>query len=183
MVVQIKKVAQKIKIKSPDLLTRPVGRAMYEEIKKDLSIIKDEEVVILDFLDIRVIDSSFIDEFIIKLLNDTNNQDEKFYIKLRNISGIGEINISSVLRSYSDYDDKKMVVMTEDICLNNNFFIGELNDLEMDIINYFRVNRIASIQDIRSLTGLTAEETENILKRLNNLRIIRGNDSDSYAVV
>ncbi|PKL36161.1 MAG: hypothetical protein CVV44_18255 [Spirochaetae bacterium HGW-Spirochaetae-1] len=183
MVVQIKKVAQRIKIKSPDLLTRPVGRAMYEEIKKDLSVIKDEEVVILDFLDIRVIDSSFIDEFIIKLLNDAGSKNEKFYIKLRNISGIGEINISSVLRSYSDYNDKKMVVMTEDICLNNNFFIGELTDLEMVIINYYRVNRIASIQDIRSLIGLTEVETENILKRLNNLRIIRGNDSDSYAVV
>ena len=183
MIVQIKKLAQKIKIKSPDLLTRPIGRAMYEEIKKDLSVIKDEEVVILDFLDIRVIDSSFIDEFIIKLLDDTKHTDKKFYIKLRNISGIGQTNISSVFRSYSDYDDKKMVVMTEDICLNNNFFIGEMSDLEKDIINYFRVNRIASIHDIRSVTGLSAEETGNILRRLNNLRIIRANDSDSYAVV
>jgi hypothetical protein len=106
--------------------------------------------------------------------------DQKYYVKLRNISEIGQMNIDSVFRSYLEFDNKKIVVMTEDICLNNNFFIGDLSPIETDIINYIRVNKTAQTGDIVSLTGYSREKVEEALSLLGKLRVIRKSGNNKY---
>jgi hypothetical protein len=49
MEITVKKIAEKAKVKSPDLLTRSVGRSLYEELKKAISISGDDEVIVIDF--------------------------------------------------------------------------------------------------------------------------------------
>jgi len=100
MVIAIKKKAEELKIKSPDLITRHMGRIMYNAIKAIVENIGDGETLVLDFDGIKVIDSSFIDEMIVKLIVDSKSAERAFYIKLKNISAIAETNIDLVFRSY-----------------------------------------------------------------------------------
>ena len=180
MEITVKKIAEKARIKSPDLLTRGVGRSLYGELKKAISISAEDEVIVLDFKGVKVIDSSFIDEFIVRMIIDGIESSRKYYVKLRNISQIGQMNIESVFRSYQEFVNKKIVVMTEDICLNNNFFIGDLSQIETDIINYIRINKTAQTGDITSLTGHSREKVEEALALLSRLRVIRKNSSNKY---
>ena len=168
MEVTINKLAKKARVKMPDLLTRPVGRRMYKKLLEMLTIVESEEVVVLDFEGIKVIDSSFIDEFIVKILS----EERGFYVKLRNISSIAERNIASVFKSYDDYN-KKIVVMTEDICLNNNFYIGALQSVEEDIFNYVRVNKSATVKELMHISGLEEEQVLETVNKLKTLHIIR----------
>jgi len=183
MVINVSKLAKKAREKTPDLLTRPVGRKMYGKLIESIDIISSGEVVVLDFENIKVIDSSFIDEFIVKFIRNSKNDENDYYVKLRNISPITEINIGSVFRSYSDYDDKKIVVMTEDICLNNNFYIGNLIDVEKDIIDYIRINKSAAAKDIVRITGMTLNKVKEIMENLNCLRLVRQLNGSIFGAV
>lgn len=181
MEVKIGNLSKKIKQNSHDLITRPVGRRMYKKLIDEMKIINEGEVVILDFERIKVIDSSFIDEFIVKLVNDSI-KNQKFFIKLRNISDIAEINIASVLKSYSQFN-KKIVVMTEDICLNNNFYLGDLSEQEEDAINFIRINKQVSIEDLVSGTGYDEEHAKEILNFLISMRLVRNINKSIYSTV
>jgi hypothetical protein len=68
MEISLKKLAVRAKIKSPDLLTRSVGRQLYGEIRKSMEPMADEEVLVVDFSAIQDIDSSFVEEFIVNLI-------------------------------------------------------------------------------------------------------------------
>jgi len=176
MIVDVVKIAKEVKVKLPDLITRPVGRIMYAATTGKLSIIGDGETVILDFKDIKVIDSSFIDEYIVKLILDSREKD--FYLKLRNISPISEINIDSVFNSYSNYKETRIAVVREEIGRNNRFYIGPLIEQERDILDYLRINMIAGIDDISRFSGVDFNVLKNLLEGLSMLRVIRRNNGD-----
>ena len=180
MVISIRKKADELKQRGPDLLTRPVGRLMYQSIRTMLEHIREGETLILDFLNVKVIDSSFIDEMIVRLVLDSRNGETPFYVKLRNISEIAEINIDMVFRSYSNYKNKKIVVITENICQNNTFFIGPLSDAEMDIVEFLRINKSSTQEDIAQYTGTATGEVTGILEGLNALRVIKKEDRGVY---
>lgn len=182
MEINVKKLAEKAKMKSPDLLTRSVGRKLYKALEKLITISGEDEVIILDFSGIKVIDSSFIDEFIIKFIRNSS-EEKNYYVKLRNLSSIGQTNTEAVLRSYLEFDSQKIVVMTEDICLNNNFFLGELDSVEKDIVNFLRVNKSALESDIIGLTAEEPEDVRKVLKRLSSWKVIRINEEGRYLPV
>ena len=71
MIIKINKTAEVLKLKMPDLITRHVGRSMYDSIKKLVGNINDGETLVLDFEGIKVIDSSFIDEMVVRLILDS----------------------------------------------------------------------------------------------------------------
>jgi hypothetical protein len=173
MVININKKAEGLKLKMPDLITRHVGRAMYELVKKQVENINDGETLVLDFGGIKVIDSSFIDEMIVRLILDSRKSKPAFYIKLKNISEIAEINIDLVFRSYSNYKNKKIVVMTENICQNNVFFIGPLSDQERDVVEFLRVNKSITVDEAVKFTGRPREQVRKIMDELDAFRIIK----------
>jgi hypothetical protein len=173
MIIQIKKTASDLKIKSADLITRPVGRRVFAEVEKKLDVISIEETVVLDFEGIRVIDSSFIDEFIIKLYKLASDSSRIFYIKLKNISNITEINIDLVIKSYSNYKKERLVIITDDIRSNNSFYIGELSDFEKMIIEYLRRNRSASLEEISDHTETGSDKVLQTLRGLFSLRAVK----------
>jgi hypothetical protein len=180
MVINIKKKAEELKIKTPDLITRHMGRTMYESIKSIVRQISDGETLVLDFIGIKVIDSSFIDEMIVKLIVDSKTTGGAFYIKLKNISAIAETNIDLVFRSYSNYKNKKIVVITENICQNNVFFIGPLSDQERDVVEFLRVNRSITIDDIVTFTGRSQEEVIKTMEDLDSMRAVKKQDRGVY---
>lgn len=180
MVIIIRKKADELKQKGPDLLTRPVGRLMYQSIRGMLEHIREGETLLLDFQNIKVIDSSFIDEMVVRLVIDSRNGEIPFYVKLKNISEIAEINIDMVFRSYSNYKNKKIVVITENICQNNAFFIGPLSDRERDIVEYLRINKSLARDDIATYTGSTPDEVAGIMEGLNALRVIKKENDGVY---
>lgn len=181
MEVKIESLTKQVTKNNPDLITRPVGRQLYRKLSEKMNIINEGEVVVLDFDKVKVIDSSFIDEFIIKLITESIKT-EKFFVKLRKISDIAEINIASVIKSYAQVD-KKIVVMTEDICLNNNFYIGELSPEEHDAINFIRINRNVSLEDLVSGTAMDEARAEETLQSLIDLRLVRPQESHVYSSV
>lgn len=181
MEVKVDSLSKQITKNNPDLITRPVGRRMYKKLIDKMHIVQKGEVVILDFEKIKVIDSSFIDEFIVKLLSDSMKTGQ-FYLKLRKISDIAEINIASVVKSYAQVD-KKIVVMTEDICLNNNFYIGELTSCEHDAINFIRINKRVSLEDLIAGTGMSEEMSKKTLENLIDLRLVRVQDKYIYCSI
>jgi hypothetical protein len=176
MIIDVAKIAKELKVKLPDLITRPVGRMMYAATAGKLSIIGAGETVILDFNSVKVIDSSFIDEYIVKLILDSRVKD--FYIKLRNISPISEINIDSVFNSYSNYKETRIAVAREEMGKNNRFYIGPLVEQERDILDYLRMNLNAGIDDISRFSGIDFKILKNLLDELSILRVIRRNNGD-----
>jgi anti-anti-sigma regulatory factor len=182
MLININKKAEELKLKAPDLITRHVGRAMYESIKKIVENINDGETLVLDFNGIKVIDSSCIDEMIVKLILDSRKSKPSFYIKLKNISEIAEINIDLVFRSYYSYKNKKIVVITENICQNNVFFIGHLSDQERDMVEFLRVNKSITMDDAVTFTGLPREKVQKIMDELDKIRIVKSIKGVFFAV-
>jgi len=180
MVITIKKKAEELKIKTPDLITRHMGRIMYDSIRDLVENISDGETLVLDFDGIKVIDSSFIDEMIVKLILDSKTASRAFYIKLKNISAIAETNIDLVFRSYSNYKNKKIVVITENICQNNVFFIGPLSDQERDVVEFLRVNRSINIDDIMKFTGRPKDEVKKTMEDLDLMRAVKKQESGVY---
>ncbi len=171
MVINVLKIAKEAQVKVPDLITRPVGRIMFKKALEKLENISEEEILLLDFEGIKVTDSSFIDEFIVKLILDS--AEKNYYIKLANISDISEINIDSVFNSYSSYNKVKIAVCRSELGRNNRYYIGPLNEHESDIIDYFRINRSGDFDDILRFTGLESATVETIMAELFRLRLVR----------
>ena len=182
MVININKKAEELKLKMPDLITRHVGRAMYESVKKLVENINDGETLVLDFGGIKVIDSSFIDEMVVRLILDSRKSKPAFYIKLKNISEIAEMNIDLVFRSYSNYKNKKIVVITENICQNNVFFIGPLSDQERDVVEFLRVNKSITVDDAVKFTGRPREQVRKIMDELDAFRVVKSIKGVFFAV-
>jgi hypothetical protein len=182
MVINIRKKADELKQKGPDLITRSVGRLMYQSIRAMLEHIREGETLLLDFQNIKVIDSSFIDEMIVRLVLDSRNG-AGFYVKLKNFSEIAELNIDMVFRSYSNYKNKKIVVITENICQNNAFFIGPLSDHERDIVEFLRINKSITLEDIVKFSGIPRDEVAGIMDELDALRVARKQDDGIFAAI
>jgi hypothetical protein len=180
MIININKKAAELKLNTPDLMTRHVGRVMYNSIRNMVKKMSDGETMLLDFGGIKVIDSSFIDEIIVKLILDSRESESVFYIKLKNISEIAEINIDLVFRSYSNYKNKKIVVISENICHNNTFFIGPLSDRERDVIDFVRVNKTVTENDIVRFSGHSADQVASLMKELHALRVIKKLSDGAY---
>ena len=173
MLININKKAEELKLKVPDLITRHMGRAMYETTTSAIENINEGETLLLDFNGIKVIDSSFIDEMIVRLILDSRKSKNAFYTKLKNISEIAEINIDLVFRSYYSYKNKKIVVITENICQNNVFFIGPLSDQERDIVEFLRVNKSITTDDAVTFSGLPLEKVQRMMDDLDKIRVVK----------
>ena len=171
MVINVLETAKEAKVKVPDLITRPVGRIMFKRALEKLENISEGEVLLLDFAGIKVTDSSFIDEFIVKLIVDS--AEKNYYVKLANISDISEINIDSVFNSYSSYNKVKIAVCRSELGRNNRYYIGPLNEHESDIIGYLRINRSGDFVDISRFTGLESAAVKTIMSELFQLRLVR----------
>jgi hypothetical protein len=110
---------------------------------------------------------------IVRLILDSRKSKPAFYIKLKNISEIAEINIDLVFRSYSNYKNKKIVVMTENICQNNVFFIGPLSDQERDVVAFLRVNKSITVDEAVKFIGLPREQGRKIMDELDACRVVK----------
>ncbi len=115
-----------------------------------------------------------------KLILDSKSLPRAFYIKLKNISEIAETNIDLVFRSYSNYKNKKIVVITENICQNNVFFIGPLSDRERDVVEFLRVNKSITVDDIVKFTGQTREQVMKTMEDLDAMRAVKKVKNDAF---
>ncbi|MBN2436936.1 MAG: STAS-like domain-containing protein [Spirochaetes bacterium] len=182
MIISIKKIAKTLKSDSPDLLTRPTGRRFFEQAIKKLENASTDETVICDFSGIEVIDPSFVDEFIVKLIKTSQDDKKPFYIRLKNISSVVEENIRSVFTSYCEFAKTKFSVITEDITKDNTHIIGIASDTEREIIEIMRINGTMATETISKHLGLNPVDTAHILEQMHKDRLVK-KDSDRYLVV
>lgn len=161
-----------MKLSIPDLITRPVGRELYSRILKKTNDIHDGEVVVIDFSGYKVLDPSFIDEFIIRLLDRSRNATPLFHIKLSGISDTAIHNIQHVIKSYREVKSKRYAVATDRI-INKHHIIGELSDEETDIIRFLSINQGTTVAEIALFLETGIEETTAILEEMYSMGIIR----------
>jgi len=173
MVIQIKNTARDLKIRLPDLITRPVGRRMYERTRKNMAHIADGEVALVDFTGVQVIDSSFIDEFLLRLIEDSRSNTPVFFVKLTNITPIIETNIDSVFSSYQTYNDRRIAVVTEHLTSKNAYHIGGITNPERDMLDYLKINKVAPIGDIATYVAKEYAEAAELLEGLYAMRMVR----------
>ena len=183
MIINIRQCAKDLKYKNPDLITRPIGRNLFAKVLEKLEIIGLHEIVIIDFEGIKVIDSSFIDEFLVRLILLSRDEKKPFYVKLRNISESAEINIDLVFKSYSHYNNKKIVVISDELRHNNSYFIGPLTGAEKQIIDFLKINKSARVSEIADILSLPEEETMEIMEQLFETRVIRKDTQAIFSVV
>jgi hypothetical protein len=172
MIVDMKKMASELKVRLPDLITRPVGKRMYARVKKQMGIISEGEIVLLDFAGIKVIDSSFVDEFLIQLILDSRLE-PAFFLKIAGVSDTTEVNIDAVFSSFTEYNSGKIAVITDRITRNNSCYIGTLSKSDKDVIDFLHVNRRATMNDIASFSGISEEAAGAIAEELYVLRMVR----------
>lgn len=172
MEIRINKIATGLKLKTPDLITRPVGKELFSKVSTIVENIHDGEVLLIDFSGYRVLDPSFIDEFIIRLIFKSRENEPSFHVKLTSISDIAVMNISSVFKSYNNARNVRLSVITDNV-INNSYYIGDLSSLERDIINYLVVNKSALPLEIASFLEISPEETVHILDDMHRMRILR----------
>lgn len=183
LIINMYSLGERLGCSLPDLITRPAGRSVYGYLNSALNDLEDGGTMVLDFSGVKVIDSSFIDEMLVKILLEARKSSKVFYIKLKNFSEIAEININLVLRSYSLHKNKKIVVITENICHNNAFFIGPLSDEEKDIVEFLRINKSATTEDVSRFSGLPTREAEMILEELHAARAVRKDKAGNFLSV
>ena len=182
MIIKLKELAKNAKIPESDLITRPVGKSIYNKVIENIKHISEGETIIIDFENIQVIDFSFVDEFIIKLIDDAKNKDKKFYIKLKNVSEIAQKNIEAVIKSYSEYG-KKILAITDDLSINNTFYLGNMNENENNVFNSIRRNNYSTLEDIKFVTRMDIEDLAESLSSLIDCNCIKLDSDGRYAII
>lgn len=177
MEIVINKITKKLKIQIPDLITRPIGKRIYKYISDKVENINQGEVVVIDLSEILVIDPSCSDEIIVKLINESRKDEKPFFVKLKNLSQMTEMNLSSVFDSYREFSNDRIVVITDDITSKNFYCIGEVSNIEHEIIKYLRINNQAKLSDIASFLNKSKQEIEEVLSKMYGLRIVRIDES------
>lgn len=172
MIISIQKIARDMKLTIPDLITRPMGRELYTRITKKLVNIHDGEVVFIDFAGYKVLDPSFIDEFIIRLLERSRNEQPRFHIKLSDVSETAIHNILHVMKSYREVKSKRFAVAADRL-INKHNIIGELTPEETDIIRFLSINQGTTAAEIALFLENSIEDTNTILEGMYEMGIIR----------
>jgi len=183
MRLRISDIARELSFTSPDLITRRMGEAMYHLLREKIAGLAPDEVLTLDFEGIQVIDTSFIDEFIVKLAYDSRGRTHPFYVKLSNITDIMQVNINSVFSSHAQYTAGSFAVLTDRLMPNNSYYLGRLTPNERDVINYLSVNKSAHVSEIADFLSRSTLETAEIVESLAGLRLIRQSGEPGAALI
>lgn len=172
MIIVLAKLSKELKVKTPDLITRPVGRQMYRKVSGVLPILQEDETLLLDFASIQVMDSSFIDEFILRLLFDSQSRTPVFYIKLTNLSSASIMNIESVLHTRFSINNRRIAIACDQL-VGKTYCIGFTSDRHKDIINYLYINRTTRLDEIASFLEMQPEEALSLLNEMHEMRILK----------
>jgi ribosomal protein S13 len=181
MVIKLKEFAKNVKISESDLITRPVGKLIYNKFIENVKNISEGETVIIDFTNIKVIDFSFVDEFIINLI-DYAKKGKKFYIKLKNVSKIAQKNIEAVIKSYAEYN-KKVLVITESLSIKNTFYLGDMSENENKVFNSIRINNYSTQEDLKLITQMDIKDLSESLSNLLDFNCIKLDSDGKYAII
>jgi hypothetical protein len=173
MEIDMRKITQMIRIKGPDLLTRPMGRRLYAKISALTEKARPEEVVVIDFAGISVIDPSCVDELLVKLIRDSMKPEKPFFVRLKNITPAIDMNISMVFDSYAEFAGIRIGVITEELVSRRGYYIGRINDIEKELLAYLHVTQSASLDDIVEYIHGERDGVERTLEDLYAIRLVR----------
>jgi hypothetical protein len=177
MEIEIRKIAKQLRIKGDDLITRPVGRRLYAKVSTLIQIVRAEEVVVLDLSGYSVMDPSCIDELLVNLIRDSMNPEKPFFLRLKNITPVMDMNISMVFDSYAEFTGIRIGVITEDLVSRRGYYIGKINDVERELLAYLRITRSASVNDIADHLHAEVSGIEKTLEDLYSIRLVRRENS------
>lgn len=178
MVIEIIKLKNKMKINLNDLITRPLGERFYKKVSNMIDNASENEVVLLDFEGINVADPSFLDEFVVKIIRESRMDEKPYFVKLKNFSESTSLNLKSVIESYEKYNNSRIAVATEEIIENSNHCIGNVTEIENEIISFLRINKSRSLNEIADFIEEPIEDAERILHGLVKIGLVRPDETD-----
>lgn len=173
MEIHIGKIIKQLRLKGPDLLTRPTGRRLYAKVSALTEKARKEEVVVLDFEGISVVDPSCVDELIVRVIRDSMRPEKPFFVRLKHITPAIDMNIAMVFDSYAEFAGMRIGVITEDLVSKRGYYIGKINDTEKELLAYLHVARSASIDDIAQHMHCAPDGVEQTLEDLYAIRLVR----------
>jgi hypothetical protein len=173
MEINIAKIIKQLRLKGPDLLTRPVGRRLYAKISPLIEHARAEEVVVFDFAGISVVDPSCVDELIVRVIRDSMRPEKPFFVRLKHITPAIDMNIAMVFDSYTEFAGMRIGVITEDLVSKRGYYIGKMNDTEKELLAYLHVTRSASLEDIAAHMHCARDGVERTLEDLYAIRLVR----------
>ena len=156
-----------------DLITRPVGRRYYSAAMKRIGSAMKGEVIVLDFEGIRVMDPSFADEFMVKMVDASREKD--FYVRLKNLSRSTEGNVRTVFDSYAEYAGREYVLPVEEALSDGTNYLGRMDRSSREVLDFIRVQKSVS----RELVLEKYPGCASILTHLEELRLIRADEHEA----
>jgi hypothetical protein len=144
-----------------DLVTRPAGKAMLAALRGYLGDVKSAEPLILDFKDIRVMDVSFADEFLVPLLRGENGE---MAVCLEGASEEALFNIDTRLNMV----DLCCLVRTDD----GYELVGALDPVLRKVFSWLTKRKGATARDLSGQLHFSINAASNHLKRLFDRRTV-----------
>lgn len=154
----------------PDLVTRELGLQAYDLMRNALTETKPGDILILNFREIRVMDSSFAGGSILKLLREMAN--EKYgerYMVLAETSPSTEENIHLTIIGH----DLKLVLQKLE-GRNGYHLIGQIEPNLKDTLDIINKKGILTARELANMNpGMAINTASNRMKKLFDLHQIR----------
>ncbi len=165
---------------SNNLVTRPSGQAVRERIERELEKLGPQEVVVLDFGRIAVIDYSCADEIIAKLVSRllAGEYGDKYVV----LDGLNENQRENIEVALERKDLAVMAGMRD----GSRVLLGGLNNYLRETLEFIQQNRRASSRDLAEAKKIEPNTSGTRLLNLYKKRLVRrvedqGNDGALWA--
>jgi len=151
-----------------DLVTREIGAKAYELIKQAILKMAPETMLLLDFTDVLVMDSSFAGPSLLQLMKELiKGEYGDKYIALTRATRSTEENVDLTIRGYGLKLAIPLINGKEDVKL-----LGEIEPNLSRTFNIFEGRKSLTARELADLESIGINAASNRLKRLYDLRLI-----------
>lgn len=159
---------------SSDLVTRPSGQVVRSRIERDISKVKDGEVIALDFSQIGVIDYSCADEIVAKLISRLlGGEYGNKYIILTGLNENQKENIEVAL----ERKNLAVIVKMKD---GKKVLIGSLNNYLKETLNLILKKGRLTAKELSEAMNLEANTSGTRLLNLYKKRLVKRTEEIEY---
>jgi hypothetical protein len=156
-------------LEAPDLVTRELGMQAYALLRQALVEVKPGGILVLDFAEVKVMDSSFFGGSILKLLRElVDNKFGERYVVLINVNASTKENITVTIRGH------RLRLGLQVIEEGKSILLGQIEPNLEETLVLVNSRGLLTARDLAdSLPGMAINTASNRLKKLFDLRLVQ----------